>query len=113
LYLAPIALELDAQLAELGALSDEDLALQVAIASDKPDWSTDMRQEGLLRTVSHLIDLHGWVLTWDERGIRVSRRGHALVLGVPANFQRYLEDGAGATRVPGSIAARLSLSRDS
>ena len=92
LYLAPIAIHLDARIAELGALSDEDLAVRVALESDEPDWSADLRREGLLRTVGYLIDLHGWALAWDDRGIRLSRGVHSLVLGIPPNFTRYLED---------------------
>ena len=94
LYLAPVALELDARISELGTLTDEKLALQVAVESDVPDWSVDLRQDGLLRTVGHFIDLHGWSLSWDGRGIRLSHGKRSLVFGVPANFDRYV---AGAT----------------
>ena len=91
LYLAPVALGLDARIAEMGALTDEKLRVQVAIESDEPDWSADMRKDALLRAVSHLVDLHGWSLSLDERGIRLAHGKHSFVLGAPANFGRYLE----------------------
>jgi len=50
LYLAPVALEVDARITELATLTDEKLAVQVAIESDEPDWSVDLRKVALLRT---------------------------------------------------------------
>ena len=91
LYLAPTALAVEARITDLGKLADEKLALQVAMESDEPDWSVDLRTNALLRTVGHLIDLRGWSLSWDDRGIRLSHGKHSLVLGVPANFRRYVE----------------------
>jgi hypothetical protein len=91
LHLAPVALEVDAQIAELSTLSDEELAVRVGVESDLPDWSVDVRRDALLRTVGHLIDLHGWLLSWDDRGVRLSHGNHSLVLGVPANFTRFVE----------------------
>ena len=90
LYLAPVVLQVDARLAELAALDDDKLAVRIATASDSPDWSQDLRIEGVLRTAGHLIDRHGWSLDWDERGIRLAHGARAVVLGVPANVQRYV-----------------------
>jgi hypothetical protein len=90
-YLAPVALQVDARIAELGALTGEKLALQVALDSDEPDWSVDLRKDALLRTVGYLIDLHTWSLSWDDRGIRLSHGKHSVVFGLPANFRRYVE----------------------
>jgi hypothetical protein len=94
LYLAPVALEVDARIAEMGVLTDEKLRVQVAIESDEPDWSADLRTDALLRTLGRLVNLHGWLLSLDERGIRLSHGKHSLVLGAPANFGRYLEGAA-------------------
>lgn len=91
LYLAPVALALQARIDELADLSDKDLSWRVALESDEPDWTADTRRTALLRTVAHLLDLHGWELTWEERGIRAAHGGHALVLGVPTSFRRYVE----------------------
>jgi hypothetical protein len=91
LYLAPVALEVDARIADLGSLDGEQLALQVAAATDGGGWTAELRKDALLRTVSHLIDLHGWTLAWEDRGIRLAHGTHALVLGAPANFSSYAE----------------------
>lgn len=91
LYLAPVALELDARIAELATLTDDKLALEVALESDSPDWTAGMRRDAILHTVGHLVDLHGWALAWDARGIRVSHGKRALVLGVPASFHRFVD----------------------
>jgi hypothetical protein len=90
LYLAPVALEVDARINELAALSDDKLAVQVAVESDEPDWTVEMRKDALLRAVGHLIELHGWQLEWDPRGIRLSHSARSLVLGIPESFTRYI-----------------------
>jgi hypothetical protein len=90
LYLSPVVLELDARINELAALSDEQLSLRVALESDSPDWTSEIRGDAILRTVAHLVDLHGWALAWDARGIRISHGQHSLVLGIPASFSRYV-----------------------
>jgi hypothetical protein len=90
LYLAPVALQIEARLCELAELDRDRLALKIATESDEPDWSPEVRTVGVLRTIGHLTDLHGWSLSWDARGVRVSHGKHALVLGVPANVRRYV-----------------------
>jgi hypothetical protein len=90
LYLAPTALAVDARIAELGTLDDARLRAEVARESDEPDRSVEMRIDALLRAVGYLLDLHGWVLSWDDRGIRLSHDKRSLVLGAPANFGRYV-----------------------
>jgi hypothetical protein len=74
----------------LAELDRDKLALKIATESDEPDWSPDVREVAVLRTIGHLIDLHGWSLSWEERGVRLSHGKHALVLGVPANVHRYV-----------------------
>lgn len=91
LYLAPVALAVDGRISALGTLDDEKLAVRVGLASDEPDWTVELRKDALLRTVGQLIELHGWEMAWDERGIRLSHGKHAVVLGVPGNFARYVE----------------------
>lgn len=93
LYLAPVVLMLDARLEELGKLDAEQLAYQVALASDRPDFTQRMREDALIAAVQHLIQMHHWALSWDSRGLRLSHHEHTLVLGVPATFRGYL-DGA-------------------
>jgi hypothetical protein len=65
LYLAPVALAVDARIEELGRPDSERLAYEVALESDTPDFTRAMRGDALIRTVTHLIDCHDWVFSWD------------------------------------------------
>jgi len=51
-----------------------------------------MREEALIRTVTHLVDCRDWEFTWDPRGLRQTHDAHTFVLGIPAVFLEYLED---------------------
>jgi hypothetical protein len=92
LYLAPVLLAVDARIEELGHLDKDGLAYEVALESDSPDLTRRMREEALIRTVTHLIERHGWELSWDLRGLRLTHDAHTFVLGIPAVFLEYLED---------------------
>jgi hypothetical protein len=92
LYLAPVVLAVDARIEELGHLDKDGLAYEVALESDSPDFTRPFREEALIRTVTHLIDCHGWELSWDPRGLRLTHDPHTLVLGIPAVFGEYLQD---------------------
>ena len=96
LYLAPVALEVDARIEELGRLDKERLSYEVALESDSPDFTQQMREQALIRTVTHLIETHNWGFSWDPRGLRMTHDAHTLVLGIPAVFVEYLQDSAGA-----------------
>jgi hypothetical protein len=97
LYLSPVVLAVDARIEELGHLSQDQLAYEVALESDSPDFTRHMREEALIRTVTHLTDLHGWELGWDPRGLRLSHDAHTLVLGIPAVFVQYMDGTPKAT----------------
>ena len=90
LYLAPIALAVDAQIEELGHLDIDGLATEVALESDMADWSRSMREEALIRTVQSFGDYHKWTFSWDPRGLRLTHGGHTFVLGIPPVFVEYL-----------------------
>jgi hypothetical protein len=92
LYLAPVALAVDARIEELGRLDSERLGYEVALESDTPDFTRQMREDALLRTVTHLVDIHDWDVSWDPRGLRLTHEEHTFVLGIPAVFAEYLED---------------------
>jgi hypothetical protein len=96
LYLAPVLLAVDARIEELGRADKDRLAYEVALESDSPDFTRAMREEALIRTVTHLIDCHGWELSWDPRGLRLTHDGHTFVVGVPAVFLDYLRDNPAA-----------------
>jgi hypothetical protein len=93
LYLAPVVLAVDARIQELGQLSRDELAFQVALDSDSPDNTRKMREDGLLRTVTYLVDTHHWEFSWDPRGLRMTHDEHTFVLGVPMVFIDYLGTG--------------------
>jgi hypothetical protein len=93
LYLAPVALAVDARIEELGRLDTERLAYEVALESDTPDFTREMREQGLIRTITHLIDTHDWEFSWDSRGLRLTHDAHTFVLGIPGVLVQYLEDG--------------------
>jgi len=92
LYLAPVVLAVDARIEDLGHLDKDALAYEVALESDSPDFTRAMREEALIRTVTHLIDRHDWELSWDPRGLRLTHDAHTFVLGIPPVFRAYLED---------------------
>jgi len=91
LYLAPVALAVDARIEELGHLDTERLTYEVALQSDTPDFTRGMREEALIRTITHLIDGHDWAFSWAPRGLRLTHDAHTLVLGIPALLAEYLE----------------------
>lgn len=92
LYLAPVALAVDARISELGRLDKDQLAYEVALESDTPDFTRKMREGGLIRTITHMIETHDWEFSWDPRGLRLTHEEHTFVLGVPAVFLAYLDD---------------------
>jgi hypothetical protein len=54
IYLAPVLLEVDARIEELGKLDAGRLAYEVGLEADTPDFTRDMREDGLIRTITHL-----------------------------------------------------------
>jgi hypothetical protein len=98
LRLAPVALQVDARLEELGRLSPEALSLRVAIESNREGRTAQQRARDLVASVSHLLDLGGWEPSWDPRGLRLRHREHTLVLGVPATLRDYVEGVGRQTR---------------
>jgi hypothetical protein len=96
LYLAPVVLAVDARIEELSQLDPEALALRIALDSDLPDWTSQLRETGLLRAVGRLIDLHDWTISVDRRGIRLTHKQHSLALGMPQSLTDYLHAGRAA-----------------
>src|SRR5215469_3899977 len=90
LYLAPVLLAVDARIEELGTFDKAQLVYEVALDSDRPDYTREMRETGLITAVTHLIDVHHWALSWDPRGLRMTHGEHSFVLGIPTVFRDYL-----------------------
>lgn len=91
LFLAPVALAVDARLGELGQLSLDELNLRVGLAANVDTRFAAERVRGLLHTITHLIEMHEWDAAWDDRGLRVFHGDHTLTLGCPANFALFLD----------------------
>lgn len=102
MYLAPVVLAVDDAIQQLGRLDADELALQIGLRSDRPNWSRDFREEALLFAVAHLIELHGWTLTWSPRGIRLAHGERQVVLGVPDSFRAYLDTDSRTGKPPSS-----------
>jgi hypothetical protein len=100
LYLAPVALAVDVRIEELGRLDREQLAYEVALESDTPDFTRDMRDDALIRAITHLIETHDWKFSWDPRGLRLTHDVHTFVLGIPAVFAEYLQGSPTARGLP-------------
>ena len=92
LYLAPVVLEVDGRLEELGALSADDLGFQVVLETNIEPQNAAEREKALLETIRRRVELHGWKLSLHERGLAVGHDRHALVLGLPAKLREYLAD---------------------
>jgi hypothetical protein len=91
LFLAPVALSIDAELAALSTKTPEELQTTIALRTNREPASLAERREHLLRAVEHVVELHDWTLSWDRRGLRLVHGDHTLVLGLPANLRSYLE----------------------
>lgn len=89
LFLAPVALEVDRRLRELGAMSLDELNMRVALAANVDTRFAVERERGLLIAVTHLIEMHDWQAAWDPRGIRVWHGDHEFTLGTPLNFATF------------------------
>ncbi len=94
LSLAPVLLALDERLEALGSLSRREVAETVALEGDLPDSTTQLRVDGVIRAVTHLIDLHGWTVTWGVRGVEVFHDHHRVVLGVPQVVRDFVNLGS-------------------
>jgi len=90
LYLAPVLLAVDAKIEKLGKLDKDALAYEVVLESNSLDTTRQMREEALIRTITHLIETHQWELSWDPRGLRLTHDAHTFVLGIPPVFHDYL-----------------------
>ena len=93
LYLAPVVLAVDARIEELGKLDKDGLTYETELEADSAEITRQMREEALIRTITHLTETHHWEFSWDPRGLRMTHHAHTLVLGIPAVFLDFLGDG--------------------
>ena len=90
LFLAPVTIQFDQRIDELGRLGPKALSDEIALESDLADWTRDLREAALLRALGYLIDTHNWVPSWDPRGLRLSHGERHVVLGIPDSFEEFL-----------------------
>lgn len=90
LMLAPVVLAINERLERLSKLSLPELATEVALVGNVPDWTHGLREDGLVATVKEGIECHGWELSWETRGLCLAHGTRSIVLGVPANLSAYL-----------------------
>lgn len=99
LYLAPVALDIDAEIATLERCTPDELLTYIVVATNHEPRSAEERRRYFVEAVTHLHEMHGWRATCDARGLRLTHGQHTLVLGLPATALTYLgfsPDTAGA-----------------
>lgn len=94
LWLAPVCLQLEDRLRELSGLDAHEMEMRVALDSDLPDSTVERRRTAMIVCLGRNIELHGWTLSWDARGLRVTHGVHSLVLGLPESVGRYVSSEA-------------------
>jgi hypothetical protein len=110
LYLAPVALDIDAEIATLEGCTPNELLTYIVVATNREPRSADERREYFVEAVTHLHDLHGWRITCDPRGLRLAHGEHTLVLGLPATVLAYLgflSDTTVASPLSGRVDAQV------
>ena len=90
LYLAPVTLEIEAELERLAPLSHDELTGYVSLRTDRTPNGLDQRRRGLLDSLAPLNG-HGWSLSWSPRGLVVRHDDHTVTLGVSESIRTYVE----------------------
>lgn len=89
--LAPVVLRVDARLDEFGAMTGPQLRRKIALLSNIADRTRPQREAALIRAIEHCDVLHGWRLSLDDRGLRLSHGIHAMTLGLPPVVRNFLD----------------------
>ena len=92
LFLAPVALRVDARLADFAELNRDQLHERVVLASGRQASQQKHRSDDVVASVTQLLDMHGWTASWGSRGIQLSHGDHSLVLGIPRNIAEYVAE---------------------
>lgn len=90
LYLAPLLLSLDERLEGLAPLNPGALSFEIMLATNQEPRDLAERAGVLLDALGAGLDLRGWELSLDSRGLRVARGDRMVVLGLPTNIRDYL-----------------------
>jgi hypothetical protein len=98
LSLAPVAAQLDINLARLRDCPPAEIDFQVALELDRPERSgtAQERAERILAVAVRNIELHGWApsISDDHCRLHLSGGSVSLDLGLSAEIMRYIEGAA-------------------
>lgn len=98
LSLAPVAAQLDMNLARLRDCPPQEIDFQVALELDRPErtGTEQERADRVLAVAVRNIELHGWVpsITEDHCRLRLSGGSVSLDLGLSAEIMRYIAGAA-------------------
>lgn len=100
LLLSPVALAVDARLAELGRLAPAELSRRIVLETNTQPRTCEEAGRALADAAGYLIETHNWELAIDPRGLRLTHEGHSFVLGLSASLRNYVEDFAPVVTVP-------------
>jgi hypothetical protein len=91
LFLAPVALAVEENLSRLSELSKADIILRIGLETDMRLDTPEAREDALLKSATHLVDMHGWSAKLTDRGVQLSNDNHFLTLGLGPNLSRFLK----------------------
>lgn len=91
LALAPVVLQIDHEISMFSGLTQEEVVMRIAVEADAEPRTYPARRKALLRALTNFVDLHGWVATLNDRGLRLSHRDKSVTLGLPKSLRTYLE----------------------
>ena len=98
LALAPVAAQLDMNLARLRDCSPTEIDFQLALELDRPAHlgTVEERADRVLAVAVRNVELHGWVpsITDDRCRLRLSGGSVSLDLGLSAEIMRYITGAA-------------------
>lgn len=91
LQLAPLILALDRRLDEFELFDLGELEQRVRLDTGKSAIGRTARRAAVLGSLTSGLDMHGWTITWNGRGLRVLHQHHHVTLGVPGTFTAYID----------------------
>jgi hypothetical protein len=92
LYLAPVALAVDAWLEHAAYVPAQQLRFDLVLVSNIEPSSRADREKALVEAIREAADVHGWDLSLMPRGLRLAHGEHAVTLGLPKSVQQFLDD---------------------
>jgi hypothetical protein len=91
LALAPVVLQLEAEIQKYSGLTQDEVVLRVATETDTQPRSAHARRAAVVDALTHFVDLHGWETRITSRGLRLSHGDNTVTLGLPRSIHTYLD----------------------